>query len=138
MRDPNFFQKAESKSRILGGLHSNRTRGRKARREGGGNQDNPRDEKLIRSVFKHDEKPIRSVLEPAEALARTRRRGSLTPMSEVGNLFSSMSTMQPLSEPPRDEQPIRSVLEHDETSERVLLDPPLVYDAILLFFERIR
>ncbi len=26
------------------GLHPNRTRGRKARREGGGNQDNPRDE----------------------------------------------------------------------------------------------
>ena len=36
MRDTNFFQEAESKSRILGGLHPNRTRGRKARREGGG------------------------------------------------------------------------------------------------------
>ena len=45
----------ESKSRILGGLHFNRTRGRKARREGGGDQDNPRDEKFIRSVLEHDE-----------------------------------------------------------------------------------
>ena len=54
MRDTNFFQEAESKSRILGVLHSNRTRGRKARREGGGNQDNQRDEQPIRSVFEHD------------------------------------------------------------------------------------
>ena len=37
------------------GLHSNRTRGRKAWREGGGNQDNPRDEQPIRSVFENDE-----------------------------------------------------------------------------------
>ena len=59
VRDSNFFQEAESKSRILGGLHSNRTRGRKARREGGGNQDNPRDEKLIRSVPEYDESPVK-------------------------------------------------------------------------------
>ena len=44
-----------SQSRMMRGLHSNRTRGRKARREGGGNQDNPRDEKFIRSVLEHDE-----------------------------------------------------------------------------------
>ena len=31
VRDSNFFQKAESKSRILGGRYPNRTRGRKAR-----------------------------------------------------------------------------------------------------------
>ena len=37
------------------GLHPNRTRGRKAWREGGGNQDNPRDEQPIRSVFENDE-----------------------------------------------------------------------------------
>ena len=37
------------------GLNFNRTRGRKARREGGGNQDNPRDEKPLRSVPEHDE-----------------------------------------------------------------------------------
>ena len=54
VRDTNFFQEAESKFRILGGLHSNRTRGRKARREGGGNQDNPRDEQPIRSVLEYD------------------------------------------------------------------------------------
>ena len=44
-----------SQSRMMRGLHSNRTRGRKARREGGGNQDNPRDEQPIRSVFENDE-----------------------------------------------------------------------------------
>ena len=48
VRDTNFFQEAESKFRILGGRYSNRTRGRKARREGGGYQDNPR----TRSLFK--------------------------------------------------------------------------------------
>ena len=31
-------------------------RGRKARREGGGNQDNPQDEQHIRSVLEYDEK----------------------------------------------------------------------------------
>ena len=101
MRDTNFFQEAESKFRILEGRYSNRTRGRKARREGGGNQDNPRDEKLIRSVFKHDEKPIRSVLEHDKALAQTRRSGlNNTSISEDGSLFISLSTPQPLSEPP--------------------------------------
>ena len=55
VRDPNFFQEIKSKFRILGGRYSNRTRGRKARREGGGNQDNPRDEQHIRSVLEHDE-----------------------------------------------------------------------------------
>ena len=55
VRDSNFFQKAESKFRILGGVKPFRTRGRKARREGGGNQDNPRDEQPIRSVLEHDE-----------------------------------------------------------------------------------
>ena len=55
VRDTNFFQEAESKFRILGGRYSYRTRGRKARREGGGDQDNPRDEQSIRSVLEHDE-----------------------------------------------------------------------------------
>ena len=45
----------QSQSRMMRGLHSNRTRGRKARREGGGDQDNPRDEQPIRSVLEHDE-----------------------------------------------------------------------------------
>ena len=35
-------------------------RGRKARREGGGNLTPPRDEKYIRSVFEHDEQPDRA------------------------------------------------------------------------------
>ena len=55
MRDSNLFQEAESKFRILGGLHHNRTRGRKARREGGGANTSPSDEKPIRSVLEHDE-----------------------------------------------------------------------------------
>ena len=46
---------------MMRGLHSNRTRGRKARREGGGNQDNPRDEQIIRSVLEYDEQFIQSV-----------------------------------------------------------------------------
>ena len=37
----------QSQSRKMRGLHPNRTRGRKARREGGGNQDNPRTNSLI-------------------------------------------------------------------------------------------
>ena len=49
VRDTNFFQKAESKFRILGGRYFNRTRGRKARREGGGANTSPRDEKLERA-----------------------------------------------------------------------------------------
>ena len=49
------FVELQSKSRMMRGLHSNRTRGRKARREGGGNQDNPRDEQPIRSELEHDE-----------------------------------------------------------------------------------
>ena len=47
------------------------------------------------------------------------RRGSLTPMSGDGSLFSSTSTPNTPSEHPRDEQHIRSVPEHDEHSERV-------------------
>ena len=40
------------------GLHPNRTRGRKARREGGGILTHPRDEQPIRSVPEHDETPF--------------------------------------------------------------------------------
>ena len=40
---------------MMRGLHPNRTRGRKARREGGGILTHPRDEKFIRSVPEHDE-----------------------------------------------------------------------------------
>ena len=47
-------------------------RGRKARREGGGNQDNPRDEKSIRSVHEYDEQSIRSVFEHDEAPSKGR------------------------------------------------------------------
>ena len=49
------------------------------------------------------------------------RRGSLTPMSRGGSLFSSLSTPLTPSEHPRDEQPIRSVLGYDEKIERVSL-----------------
>ena len=62
MRDTNFFQEVDGKSRILGGVKPVRTRGRKARREGGGNQDNPRDEKHIRSVLEYDEQLDRVLL----------------------------------------------------------------------------
>ena len=66
------------------------------------------------------------------------RRGSVTPMSGDDSLFISLSTTQPPSEPPRDVHPIRSVLEPAEHLIRSVLDPPLVYNAMLLFFERIR
>ena len=55
VRDTNFSQEVESKFRILGGRYSNRTRGRKARREGGGILTHPRDVQPIRSVFEYDE-----------------------------------------------------------------------------------
>ena len=74
---------------MMRGLHPNRTRGRKARREGGGNQDNPRDVQHIRSVPEYDE-----------------QFDSVSP-----------STMQPPSEP-RDEHSIQSVPEHDEQRDR--------------------
>ncbi len=51
VRDPNFFQKTESKFRILGGVKPFRTRGRKARRERGGILTHPRDEQLDRACL---------------------------------------------------------------------------------------
>ena len=69
VRDSNFFQEAESESRILGGVKPVRTRGRKARMGlhakcmhfvgspgWRGNSNSPRDEKPIRSVLGYDEK----------------------------------------------------------------------------------
>ena len=55
------FVEMLSQSRMMRGLHPNRTRGRKARREGGGILTHPRDEQPIRSFPEHDEKHIRSV-----------------------------------------------------------------------------
>ena len=46
----------------------NRTRGRKARREGGGNSNSPSDEQLIRSVFEHDEQLDRARLNTTNPL----------------------------------------------------------------------
>ena len=49
------------------------------------------------------------------------RRGSLTPMSEDGSLFISLSTPNTPSEHLRDEQLIRSVFEYDEQLDRARL-----------------
>ena len=46
---------------MMRGLRPNRTRGRKARREGGGILTHPRDEKYIRSVPEHDEQHDRAL-----------------------------------------------------------------------------
>ena len=62
----------DGKSRILGGVKPVRTRGRKARREGGGILTHPRDEKFIRSVPEYDEQSIRSVFEHDEAPSKDR------------------------------------------------------------------
>ena len=56
-----------------------RTRGRKARREGGGYQDNPRDEQPIRSVLERDKQPIRGVPEPASPSPSKRLPSHTTP-----------------------------------------------------------
>ena len=93
-----------SQSRMMRGRYSNRTRGRKARREGGGYQDNPRDEKSVRSVLGYDEKIERVSLSTTISL-RPRGGGHNTSMSKGGSLFFSMSTPNTPSEscgaPPR-------------------------------------
>ena len=62
MRDPNFFQVAESKFRILGGLHFFGHGGGKPEGKEGGILTHPRDEKYIRSVPEYDEQPDRARL----------------------------------------------------------------------------
>ena len=68
VRDSNFFQEVDGKSRILGGVKPFRTRGRKARREGGGNLTHPRDEQPIRSVLEHAEQFDRACLNTTRTL----------------------------------------------------------------------
>ena len=126
------FVEMLSQSRMMRGLHPNRTRGRKARREGGGNQDNPRDEQLIRSVFEHDEQLDR---------ARLNTTNTLHPQEGGSTTFPCQRTVAHLKHGggkpawgspqnacilwgprvgggilthPRDEKPIRGVLEYDE------------------------
>ena len=84
VRDSNFFQKAESKSRILGGLHPNRTRGRKARREGGGNQDNLETNSLLEACLNTTDTPSECYVVPRRDLG-----GEKVRLTEFGKSYSN-------------------------------------------------
>ena len=91
VRDTNFFQEAESMFCILGGRYFNRTRGRKARREGGGNQDNPRDEQPIRSVLEHNKQLDRACLSKTNGLIERPRARHALIRSLSANLSGALS-----------------------------------------------
>ena len=112
---------------MMRGLHSNRTRGRKARREGGGNQDNPRDEQPIRSELEHDEQfdrasssTMKPLPEPAGGgliLKKQKRQGAVfrtgSPPKKV-----SVGYLRPL-------QPENSSYPHKRKAKRRVIVRPL-------------